>query len=298
MKEQSGETYQSGDFAKALAVAESKVGKTTFLVASALGVLPWQKFGGVVDKPENLHVIALDSGAVSGVSSFLKMCDAPAEAYKFRVYNMQDDVRRISTAESDWDYSFFNNMVQTIKKIQDRCKSGSPMVIVSSLTTLALTLERALAGAPGDSAKKGAGMDQSKWTDYARQLNEVRNLLQQDSWHMLWEGHVYKPPNTGQNKKAEDDRKETIQVSGKAGYNFPNNVEQIFRLRRMFGDTYENTKIERVFLDTRPTMDFIAGGRSFTENLDPKEHDLTLAFYKLGLKVGRWGSKSSKKKQK
>jgi hypothetical protein len=42
-------------------------------------------------------------------------------------------------------------------------------------------------------------------------------------------------------------------------------------------------------------MDFVPGGRLFTEKLEPREGDLTLAFYKLGLTVGRWGSKKNKK---
>ena len=130
-------------------------------------------------------------------------------------------------------------------------------------------------------------MDQSKWLDLARQVNEFRNLFQAGDWHCLWEAHIYKPPPTGQDKK---ERPETIQVSGKSGYNFPNNVEQIFRLRRIFDSPYERTKIDKMYLDTRPSLDFIAGGRCFTEDLDPKETDLTLAFAKLGLKCGRWGA--------
>lgn len=42
MKEQTGSTYQSTEYAKMLAVGEAKMGKTCSLVAGALGVLPWQ----------------------------------------------------------------------------------------------------------------------------------------------------------------------------------------------------------------------------------------------------------------
>lgn len=293
MKEQTGETYQSSEFAAALSVAEAKVGKTVFSVASALGVLPWQKYGGVVDRPDNLHVIALDAGAVTGAQRFVsEVCGAPPEALKFRIYNHQDDVKATAISTEEWDYDLYNSLVQTVRKIQDRCKSGSPVVLVSSLTTLAQALERALAGPPGE--KRGAGMDQSKWNDFARQITELRNMLQAGSWHTIWEAHIYKPPATGQNK-SEDDRKETLQVAGKAGYNFPNNVEQIFRIRRSFGGTYEGTKADRMWMDTRPTMEFIAGGRLFTEALDAKEECMTKAFHKLGLRIGQWGKKAKKK---
>lgn len=293
MKKQTGDTYQPSEYAKSLCVSEAKVGKTVFAIAQALGVFPGQKFGGIVDNPKNLHVIALDSGAVTGAQAFLKLCDAPKEAFGFNIYNLQDDVRKVSTGEDDWDYSLYNALIQVIRQIRDEAR-GTPAVIMSSLTTMAVSLERALAGPPG--AKQGAGMDQAKWSDFARQVSEIRNLLQQDSWHAIWEAHIYKPPPTGQNK--EEQRSETLQVSGKAGYNFPNNVEQVFRIRRLFGETYEGTKIDQMYLDTRPAMEFISGGRMFTENLDPREYDMTLAFYKLGLKVGRWGHKATKKAKK
>jgi hypothetical protein len=297
MKEQAL-TEASSEFAKMLAVGKAKEGKTVALAANLLGVLPWQKYGGVIDDPANLHILAFDSGAVVGLKEFLRdLCGMKeADIARVRIYNFQEDVRKISLSDDEWDYSFYNSVVTTGKKIQDRIKSNtSSAVMISSLTTLALTLERAIAGPPGNEDKRGAGMDQSKWSDFARQLNEIRNLLQQDSWHCIWEGHVYQPPPTGQDKSVI--AKETIQVSGKAGYNFPNNVEQVVRIRRSFGETYERTKVDRVYFDTRPTMDFVAGGRLFTTNLDAKEFDLTYAFHKLELKIGRWGRpKKSKEK--
>ncbi len=38
-------------------------------------------------------------------------------------------------------------------------------------------------------------------------------------------------------------------------------------------------------------MEVIANGRGFTENLEKKEPDLTVAFKKLGLTVGGYGAK-------
>lgn len=296
MKETTAADESLSQFAKSLVVAASKEGKTVGLVAGALGVLPWQRFGGVVDKPDNLHVIALDSGAATGIKPFLELCKAPKEAFSVRIYNMADDVRSVSTRDEDWDFTFFHAFKQVAKRVQERAQKGTSLVLVSSLTTLALTLQRSLAGAPGDDAARGSGMDQAKWGELGRQVNELRNMLQQDYWHCVWEGHVYKPPATGQGRDA-DSSKESIQVQGSSGHNFPNNVEQVFRFRRDFGNTHEGTRVERVALDTRPSMDFLAGGRGFTEYLDAKEADMTVAFRKIGLKCGRWGYVKKKEKK-
>ena len=290
-------TEATSTYGKTLAVAKAKEGKTATLIANLLGAMPWQKFGGVVDAPEHLHVLGFDSGAVIGIKEFLiDLCSMKtADAAKVRVYDFQDDVRQVSNAEVEWDFTLYNSIITTIKKVQDKAAKGaSSAVLVSSLTTIALALQRAIAGPPGNEEKHGGGMDQSKWTELGRQINEIRNMLQQDAWHCIWEGHVFKPPETGQ---GGEPRPETLQVQGASGHNFPNNVEQIFRIRRLFGETHESTKIDKVFFDTRPSMDFIAGGRLTTTNLDPKEYDLTLAYRKLGLKVGRWGDRSKSKVQ-
>ena len=293
MKVQTGETYQSGEFAKALMAAEPKVGKTSFEIASALGVLPWQKFGGVVDDPKNLFVVAFDASAVSGIDKFLlNTCGAPKEALNYTIFNMQDDVRKVFANPTDWDFDFFNSVVQVVKTLESKAR-GVPMVIVSSLTGLAQGLERALGGPAG--TKKGAGMDMAKWAAFNQQMSELRNLFQQDRWHCLWEAHIYKPGGASQGREDGEEKKESIQVSGKTGQNFAYNVEQVFRVRRIFNSTFGDTKCDNVYLDTRPALDFITGGRGFTENLDAKEPDMTLAFHKLGLKVGRWGKKKEKK---
>ena len=67
----------SSDFMKMFAVAEGKVGKTTYLAASCLGALPHQT-EGLVDKPENLHIIGFDEAFVDGLLRFLKeSCKKP-----------------------------------------------------------------------------------------------------------------------------------------------------------------------------------------------------------------------------
>lgn len=299
MKKQTIDNYVPSTYAKAMAVAEAKMGKTVFLAAGALGVLPWQEFGGVVDTPEHLHVVSLDANAAGGVGSFIDLCvddkKKRQEAKRANIYNLQEDVRKVALSTDDRNYDFYNLMLQVVRDIESRVRSsrGIHVVLVSSLTTLAQTLERAIAGPPGDPAKGGLGMDQNKWTEFARQVNELRNIFQQDSWHLIWEGHIYKPPDTSQQKgraaEGGDGKKETIQVSGKAGFQFPNNVEQVLRVRRTYGRRFGSTKVEEMYFDTQPTMDFVPGGRLFTEKLDAREGDMTLAFYKLGLSVGRWG---------
>lgn len=288
MIETTGAEYKASEYAKALTASESKVGKTTFLVGSCLGVLPWQKYGGVVDTPENLHVITFDANALGGIQKFLtQSCGAKAEALKFRVWNLQDDMRKVSETSGDYDMTFYSAVLGVLDKIHDRVK-GVPAVIFSSLTGLANGIERSIVGEP-----KGRGYsDASKWKALAHQLHEIQNFAQVDRWHIFWEGHLDKQAQLG--LKNEAPAKETIRVSGEAGRNWGYNVEQIFRIRRQFSQPHPGTKVDQVYLDTRPSLDFVASGRGFTESLEAKEPDLTVALGKLGLKVGHWGY--SKKK--
>jgi hypothetical protein len=295
MLRQTGETYQSSEFAKALCASEAKVGKTTFLVAGCLGVLPWQKYGGLVDKPEHLHVITFDANAAGGLKKFLvETCSAPTEALKFDILNLQDDLRRVSVSNTEYDYTLFNAVFEAVNAVGEAAgRGGVHVLLMSSLTGLGQGLERAVGGGLVD-GRKGGNMDQSKWSTFSQQMSEVRNYAQVDKWHTLWEAHLYKPQATGQNK---DDAppKETLQISGKTGQNFAYNVEQVFRIRRLYNQVFPSTKCDKTYFDTRPSLDFVSGGRSFTESLDPTEADITLAFHKLGLKIGRWGHKPKAK---
>lgn len=285
MKEQTGETYESSKYAKALLASESKVGKSCYLVASALGALPWQRHGGIVDRPENLHVITFDANALGNMNRFLvETCGAPKEALKYRVYNLQDDMRRVSESDSDYDMGFYNTVFQALMLIQDRAK-GVPVVLFSSLTGLAAGVERSIIGPPNG---KGYS-DPSKWVALAHQLTEIQNFAQIDKWHVLWEAHLDKPPPPPM-KAAENPPKESIRVSGKAGRHWAYNVEQVFRIRRQMGMKHTGTKVDQVYLDTQPALDFIASGRGFTEALSAKEPDMTVAFHKLGLQIGRWNA--------
>lgn len=298
MQEMTGETYKSGDYAKVLAASDAKVGKTTFLVAQALGAFPNQKYGGVVDKPEHLHVLTFDANALGGLQKFIvESCGKDSSYLKYRVYNHQDEWKKVSAGRSDWNYDLYNAVQTTLRLVSERAQKegGVHVLIFSSLTGLAEGILRAIAGPPSPE-KKGQGMDPAKWSEFARQLVDIRNFAQVDTHHCIWEAHIDRGSQFAMKKQDEETAKESIHVPGQAGRSWGFNVEQVFRIRREFDTTYPGTKVDRVFLDTRPSMDFIAGGRSFTESLDAKEYDMTLAFHKLGLSIGRYGSKKASKK--
>ncbi len=293
MKEQTGESYLSSQYAKSLMASEAKIGKTMFIIASLLGCLPNQKKGAVVSRPKFLHVLSFDSGALSGIRRFLtESCQAPAEALNFRVYNMQDDMRKAAVGTGDYDRTFYNQIQTVLHTVRERAAAepGVHALHISSLTGMVEGLLRSVSGPAAQ--KKGGGMDQSKWGDFAGQVTELRNFAQLDLWHCIWEAHIYTPAPTGQGSEQEVP-KETLQIPGKSGQNFPFNVEQVFRIRREFGNTYDGTSVDKTHMDTRASLAFAAGGRNFTEALKAKEYDMTSAFERLGLKTGNWGRKSS-----
>lgn len=283
MQEQTGSTYKSAQFAKALFAGEAKSYKTASLVAWALGLFPWQKNGGIVSKPEDLNVITFDAGALGGVNLFLKKTlGAQDEALKYKVWNFQDDARQAFESEKPYDHSLYNSVLAVQQRLRDSTGGGgTPVVLFSSLTVLAMALERAIMGPPTGSGKSGKGVgDEDRWGLLKRQLFTVQNAFQIDQWHMFWEAHVL---------KGTDEGKETLQISGSAGRNWGVNMEQIFRLQR--GERInlaEGRSLEKVYLDCRPGTEFMSGGRNFNELLQPQEPDLTVALYKLGLKVGCW----------
>lgn len=286
MKHVTGESKEiESNYLKALVTGTAKMGKTCALACMALGLMPWQKHGGLVTAPHNLWILGFDEAAAKGINTFLKMLNAPPEAYKYNYIKLQDDVLAASRGTEEYDYTFFNKVMETMRYVQGKIKPGG-VLIPSSLTTMALALERSVAGPAG--AKPGGGMDQSKWQDFARQIADIRGEAQIDNWHCLWEAHIYKPPNTSQNKEAE--KEETLQVSGKSGFNFPNNVSAVFRLQRKRGQMYPGTKVDQMYFDTRTEMAYT--GRCVTETLAPQETDLTVMCHKMGYKVGFWGRKA------
>ncbi len=284
--------HQSSQYLKLLAVSEAKVGKTCTLVAQALGVFPGQKYGGIVDRPENLHVLALDSGAVTGVKNFLtQSCKAPVEALGVNIWPFENEVAQLSQQKDGWSWALHNNIMQVRQRIGERAaKGGTHALIISSLSTLAQGIKRSISGDPAAAGKRGAGMDMAKWDAYSNQLSELRWSLQSGNWHTIWEGHVTAGPPKD-DKDEDSPKKETLSVQGKAGSYFSQNVEQILRIKRMYGERIGDSKVDKVVFDTQPTLEFIASGRAFTEMLEPRETDLTLVCHKLGLKIGRWGAR-------
>lgn len=284
MKKQTGMTYQPSQYAKQLLVSDAKIGKTTYLVGAALGCLPWQREGGIIDKPEHLAVFSLDASAVDGIAEFLvKTCGAPQEALQFTVYNLEDDLRAVSTGKSEYDNTFYNALMAALKDFAQNAGKGTLCAIASSLTGFAEGIKRGIAG-PCNGEKKST-MDQNKWDLLGSQLAEVRNLFQTDKWHCLWEGHTVK-------EIVDDVEKDKISgLQGSVGKNFPYNVEHVFKICRNFGTKFEKTKCDQVYLDTQPSLAFIAGGRKVNERLQGKEPDLANILRKLGKVTSGWNQR-------
>lgn len=300
MKRQVGEAYQGSEYAKVLAVAEAKVGKTTFFAASMLGALPWQESGGVVDKPENLHLLTFDSDALGGLNKFLKSaCACPDGLKGVDVLNMEDDFRAVANTTGDYNFALYNAIAVALEEVRKATKTrkGVHALGISSLTSMCNGLQRAIWGAPGGADRglnggpRGFGADPAKWQLLSQQIHELRSMAQMDGLHCFWEGHIDKPNSMG--LKGEEQKKETIRVPGEAGRSFAYNVSQVFRIRRLYGQKWQGSKVDKVFLDTQPSLDFISGGRGFSE-LDAQEPDMTVAFNKLGLEVGQYEPRKKK----
>lgn len=282
MPKQSLEAFgnSSSDYLRMFAVAEGKVGKTTYLAASCLGALPHQT-KGLVDKPENLHILGFDEAFVDGLLRFItETCKKPKDYLKLNIWDFTEEVRKSAVGEG-WNYALYNEVQKAYGQIKQEMvqRPGVHAIIASSLTGLAVGIEAGLAGAP-QPGKKGAGMDQSKWGSFSHQLSHLRSIMQTETHHMFWEGHVTKTSGA-----TEEDRKETVSISGKTGQNWNMNVDQTVRLRREMAK-YPNSKVDKVFMETRPSLDFVSNGRGFNEALDAREYDIVVMAEKLGKKVG------------
>lgn len=309
MIESTGKTYRSKKYEKGSYLAPGKVGKTMFLTASALGLLPPQrKLGGIVDRPSHLHIIAVDSSAVTDVFRFLRRkLGAPEEILKTCIYNVEDDVARTADAQEAYDMTFFNSMMLTIMKIREKIAKfgGTHAVITSSVTGVALALERGIAGPPGSAGAKnregeisGKGyMDISKWQAFAQQLIQIRNMLQVDTHHCLFEGHIDVTKVMSQGRGDDGGSKETVAIAGKVGRNWYLNTDHTFRLVREFSDCWEGTKVEKVFMDTKPQIgpDGETSGRG-QDQLKKQVYNMTQMYVDLGLDIGGWGARKSKEK--
>lgn len=288
MIEQTGSTYSASEHLKMLVASVAKDGKTSFLAASALGALPWQRFGGLVSAPANLHIMTFDARALGGLPGFIvKSCGRSEEYTAMSVYNFEKDIRDIHSNDSEWDFALFNQVIATVDRIKAKiAKGGVHAVMVSSVTGLAKGIQRGIAGQP-TAAKKGSGMDASKWQSLDSQLSQIQNAVQGLDAHVFWEAHVDKAPEFMKNQNAEAP-KESLMITGKAGRWWSFNTEQVVRMRREYGNKVGT--VDKVYMETRPSADFLSGGREFNEKLNPKEYDMTEVALKLGLKVGRFGA--------
>lgn len=273
-------------------VGMPKIGKTVFMVASALGLVPGQN-GGVVATPEDLWVIGLDGAALGGIHSMLKALGAPPEAYNFKAFKLENEVRRslATTAEKGYDTALFERMMECIDMYSQRA-SDTSVLLVSSFTTLAHAVEVGIGGTP----KAKGTMDMSKWSSVAAHLGFIQARAHRTRGHVFWEGHLdrYQQKMQGQ----EEVTIEKMQgVAGKSGRLFANNVHHIFRVRRLFGECHEGTNIDRMYFDSSDEYEFVAG-RNTTEKLDDKEFNLTRVLKKLGKSVGGWGYREKSKSKK
>jgi len=288
MIEQTGETYQSSKYAKAMWVAKGKDGKTCSIVGGLLGRLPWQTDGAVVTEPKHLHIISLDANAMGGVGAFLReTCKAPVEALQYRVYNMQEDFRAAYDKSMDYDATFYNLIMGVMNTIGDRVdkEKGVHAVVMSSLTGAVQALQRSLFGPPKVTQSKKSTADINKWAQLGGQVAQLQNYFQQDAWHMFWESHLFDTASQ------DGDAKESLALQGSVAKNFAFNVEQVFRMRRSPGTKHPGTKCDLTYLDTQPALEFAANGRGFNEKLAPREPCITVALKKLGLSVGGWKAK-------
>lgn len=300
MKRQTGETYESGKFAKMLTVAGAKDGKTVTLVCGALGVLPWQTKGGIVSRPENLHVLTADSAALEGIQEFiLKTCGASKEALKFNVYNMQDDTKKAFASKSEYDGTFYGTLMSALDEIRQKAQGpGTHAFIASSLTTFASAVLRGVSGPAGvlghGGMMKKSVMDQNKWSQYGSQMSQFQNYAQQDIWHCFWEAHLTKKPSGDKDDAGQQQEKDSISVPGSAGTNWAANTDQVVRFRRQHGQKWPGSKCDKTFMDTRAALDFNANGRGFNERLEAQEPCMTELLMKLGKQVGNWGQGAKK----
>lgn len=289
------ESYTSANYGKELFLAEAKVGKTISLLGGLLGVMPWQENGGVVDSPENLHVITFDEGALEGAKDFLiTKCGAPKEIAKVHVVNLQHAAKKAFMSNTDYDGTFPSKVYDAIHEVQDLSgKKGVHALLFSSLTMCAKAWLRSISGpAFTGQAMKRSPMDQNKWGLFKQQITELQFAVQTDTYHTLWEAHLGEKMSKEKDTQGNAQMFDTLQVDGATGQTFPAQVARPYTMHRQRGGWKAKSDVDMVEFDTRPNLNFGSGimsGRKAVGALEPKENDLTQMFHKLGLTVGQWG---------
>lgn len=292
--------YKSSKYAAEIVLAPAKVGKTVSLIGNALGVMPWQEYGGIVDKPENLHVITFDAVTCEGALEFLMTeCGAPEGIKNVHVENLEQAARK-AFAGGAYDSTFPNKVYDAVRKCQDlSARGGVHMILFCSLTMCAKAWLRSLSGPAltnrSDGTMQRSPMDQNKWGLFAMQMTELQFQVQdQDKYHVIWETHWAE--KTSEKKKDNEGNPkvyDTIQVMGSTKEQFPAQCARPYMLTRKKGSWKAGSKVGLVEFDTQPDLDFgesMMAGRKVVGVLEPKENDLTVMFNKLGLEIGGWGT--------
>lgn len=300
-QEQSLDTYQSSIYGKELFVAKAKVGKTTSLIGNILGAMPWQENGGIVDKPEHLHILSFDAAAVDGVKEFLiDHCGASKEIGKVHIENLQEAAKRAYATAGDYDGTFLDLVYTALRKIQDRtAKPGVHVVMFCSLTMMAKAILRSLSG-PAFNMQGGkmkrSPMDQNKWSLLKQLMTELQWTAQQDNYHTFWEGHHGEKKSTQTDGGGNPMTFDSVQLDGGAAETFPAQVErpwEILRSNQKWVDPKTNkpTQIGLTSFNPSPNFDFgqVQTGRKVAR-LTGNQPCLTVAFNELGLKIGGWGT--------
>lgn len=296
--------YSSSTYGKELFLAESKVGKTINLLGGLLGVLPWQEFGGVVDRPCNLHVITFDANALGGAFKFLtEKCGASQDIGQVHVKNLQAATKKAFASNTAYDPQFLTSVYDAVHEVQDRStKGGVHALLFSSLTMCAKAVLRSISGPAfgiiADGQKKGqmkaSPMDENKWGLFAQQMTELQFATQVDTYHTIWEAHHGERMSKTETDAAGNKKKyDSIQVQGQTAVTFPAQVERPYLMKRLKGGWKPGAEVDMVEIDTRPNLDFgesIMSGRQVVGSLEPKENDITSMFSRLGLAVGQWGA--------
>lgn len=294
MKRVTGDTMTQGKYIKLLAMSYAKSGKSSFLVAQALGLMPWQRHGGIVTDPKHLHVIALDQDALDGIKDFLNMCGAPKEAHNYDVFDMREDYRSLADNPAQYNHTFFNTLMGIRMEIQNNIQPGEThAVIMSSFTTMAKAMERALMGKPTGSEKSGKGNGSyDLWGMLKLQMGDIQTSFQVDKAHMLWEAHL--ESITVKDESGKNIQQEALQVHGSSAKQWPNNTSHNFIIRRDRFTNHPGTEINNMYLEPKAGLAFISGGRNEIKLAD-REPDLTIVLKKLGYEVGRWNDRSKGK---
>lgn len=294
-------SYQSSKFGKEVVIAPAKVGKTATIVGNLLGVMPWQEYGGVVSNPSCLHVITFDASSLGGAYKFLtEQCGAPKDIADVDVINLQEATSKAFGSGTSYDSTFPNKVYDAVKRVQDKAARGNDVhaLVFSSLTMCAKAWLRSISGPALGMNQKGemakSPMDQNKWGLFAQQMTEFQFFVQTDTYHTIWETHwAEKESKTKKDGNGNPMVYDTIQVQGATATQFPAQCERPYMLERKKGGWKPGSKVDMVFFDTQPDLDFgesIMSGRKVTGVLDPKENDLTSMFNKLDLRIGGWGT--------